>query len=53
MEKIHQRINELCSAIAQECDAARVIRLTAELNRLLANKIEKTSPPSDQTPETA
>ena len=53
MEKINQRISELCAAITKESNPAEVIRLSAELNRILAEKIDKTSEPSDPTPETA
>jgi hypothetical protein len=59
MDKINKRIDELCSAITHESDVSKVIRLAAELNRFLADKIDKmdqadtAQPSSDSTPENA
>jgi hypothetical protein len=59
MDKINQRINELCSAIIHESDASKVIGLASELNRLLVQKIDKmdenhkAQPSTDPTPENA
>jgi len=39
MEKINQRISELCAAITKESNPAEVIRLSAELNRILATRL--------------
>ena len=41
MEKINQRISELCAAITHESDASKVITLAEELNQLLVQKIDK------------
>jgi hypothetical protein len=53
MDNVNQRISDLCSAIIQESNPAEVIRLSAELNRLLADKIDETSSPADPSPEPA
>jgi hypothetical protein len=53
MDDLNQRISDLCSAIAKESNPVEVIRLSAELNRLLADKLDGTSPQSDPTPEPA
>jgi len=50
---INHRISDLRTAISEELNPNEVIRLSAELDRILAEKIKKTAAPSAPTAEPA